>query len=171
MIAKRARTESINNQIYNCLIDNLLISLYILHDKYGFGEKRITDYINTHVEYAAKMDEYIRDEVIAEKTEDFRSQYRQKMNEILRIITKEFLPADFYAEIFEKPTPTRAEVVSRSNRQRKERAAKTAVSVSQAAEMQRAAQKFQSYLRERSDKNEIQATTMQAVCGGDERNT
>lgn len=171
MKAKRARTESINNQIYNCLIDNLLISLYILHDKYGFGEKRITDYINTHVEYAAKMDEYIRDEVIAEKTEDFRSKYRQQMNEILRTITKEFLPADFYTEIFEKPTPTRAEVVSRSNRQRKERAAKTAVSVTQAAEMQKAAQIFQQFLRERGDNNEIQTPAVQTLRRGDERNT
>ena len=170
MKAKRARTESINNQIYNCLIDNLLISLYILHDKYGFGEKRITDYINTHVEYAAKMDEYIRDEVIAEKTEDFRSKYRQQMNEILRTITKEFLPADFYTEIFEKPTPTRAEVVSRSNRQRKERAAKTAVSVTQAAEMQKAAQIFQQFLRERGDNNEIQTPALPPVRGSDERN-
>ena len=171
MIAKRSRKESTNNQIYNCLIDNLLISLYVLHDKYGFGEKRITDYINTHIDYAAKMDEYIRDEVIAEKTEDFRSQYRQQMNEILRIITKEFLPADFYAEIFEKPTPTRAEVVSRSNRQRKERAAKTAVSMAQAAEMQRAAQIYQSFLRERSDNNEIQTAAMQTLRRGDEVNT
>lgn len=171
MKAKRARTESINNQIYNCLIDNLLISLYILHDKYGFGEKRITDYINTHVEYAAKMDEYIRDEVIAEKTEDFRSKYRQQMNEILRTMTKEFLPADFYAEIFEKPTPTRAEVVSRSNKQRKERAAKTAVSVTQAAEMQKAAQIFQQFLRERGDNNEIQTSVVPPVRGSNERNT
>lgn len=171
MKSKRARTESINNQIYNCLIDNLLITLYILHDKYGFGEKRITDYINTHVEYAAKMDEYIRDEVIAEKTEDFRSLYRRQMHEILRTMTKEFLPADFYAEIFEKPTPTRAEVVSRSNRQRKERAAKTAVSVSQAAEMQRAAQIFQQFLREGGDNNEIQASAVQTMRGSHEGNT
>ncbi|MGN0587193.1 MAG: hypothetical protein ACI4JF_07900, partial [Oscillospiraceae bacterium] len=88
---------------------------------------------------------------------------------ILRIITKEFLPADFYAEIFEKNTPTRAEVVSRSNRQRKERAAKTAVSVTQAAEMQKAAQIFQQFLRERGDNNEIQASAVPPVCGGIER--
>lgn len=171
MIAKRARTESINNQIYNCLIDNLLISLYVLHDEFHFGKGKITKYINAHVEYAAKMDEYIRDEIIAEKTEEYRSQYRQQMNEILRIITKEFLPADFYTEIFEKPTPTRAEVVSRSNRQRKEHAAKTAVSMAQAAEMQRAAQIFQSFLRERSDNNEIQTAAVQTLRRGDEVNT
>ena len=41
MQAKRARTESLNNQIYNVLIDNLVISLYVLHEHFGFGAKRI----------------------------------------------------------------------------------------------------------------------------------
>lgn len=148
MRAKRAKTESINNQLYNCLIDNLLISLYILHDKYGFGEKRITDYINAHVEYAKKMDEYIRDDVIKEMTADYRNKYQQEFREMLRITTKEFLPPGFYVEIFENRCPTRAEIVSKRNREVKERNAKTAVSISQAAEMQKAAQIFQQFLRD-----------------------
>lgn len=170
MKAKRAYSESVNNQIYNCLTDNLLIALYILHDKFHFGEKRIADYINAHIDYAKKMDEYIRDEVINEKTADFRAQYQRELREILRITTKEFLPREFYEEVFEKRCPTRAEVSSKYKRERRERAANTAVSMAQAAEMQQAAQIFQQFLRERGGNDEIQASAVPPVRGSHEEN-
>ena len=60
MQAKRARTESLNNQIYNVLIDNLVISLYVLHEHFGFGAKRIDQYVKALVEMVDRFDEEAR---------------------------------------------------------------------------------------------------------------
>ena len=148
MQAKRARTESLNNQIYNVLIDNLVISLYVLHEHFGFGAKRSDQYVKALVEMVDRFDEEARDGVHRVKTEDVRREYQETFHNILRVRTKEFMPPDFYAEVFEARRPTRSDVKRKYDRETRERAEKTAVSVAQAAEMQKAAQIFQQFLRD-----------------------
>ena len=171
MNAKKARLESYNNQLYDCLMQNMIMFMFILHEQFHFGEDRLTRCLTFIREYAQMFDDQARDGILEENIDDYRKKYRQNIREILKITTKNILPPDFYAEVFENRCPTRAETVSKYNRETKAKIAKTAVSFSQAAEMQRAAQIFQSFLRERGDNNEIQTAAMQTLRRGDEVNT
>lgn len=147
MRAKRARDESDNNRLYELLVDNLIVSCFVLHEYFGFGQKRLDDYISAVAEVAKRFDDQARDGVLDYKTAAERARYRDKFKEILRIMTKDFLSEEFYNAVFIDHTPTLSEVVRKEKREQR----KLAVSVAEAAKMQTMAQAFGDFLKDRSD--------------------
>ena len=152
MKVKRADREKNNNAAYDVLINNLIISVIVLHEEFGFGKCRMEQYIAGIIDRVRWFDEMSRDGVADIKTAEERKAYKAKFREFLRISTKEYLPEELYREIFETNLPTAAEVSCRSKIKDAEMQRKTAVSVAKAAEMQRAAQIYQDFLRDRAVK-------------------
>lgn len=146
MRAKRARDESDNNRLYELLVDNLLVSCYVLHEYFGFGQKRLDDYIDAVAVVAKRFDDDARDGVLDYKTAAERARYRAKFKEILRIMTKDFLSEEFYNAVFVDRTPTLSEVVRKEKREQR----KLTVSMAEAAKIQTAAQAFGDFLKDRS---------------------
>lgn len=147
MRAKRARDESDINRLYELLVDNLLVSCYVLHEYFGFGQKRLDDYITAVGEVVKRFDDQARDGVLDYKTAAERARYRDQFKEILRIMTKDFLSDEFYNAIFASRTPTLSEVMSKEKREQR----KLTVSIAEAAKIQTAAQAFGDFLKDRSD--------------------
>ena len=152
MKVKRADREKNNNAAYDVLINNLIISVIVLHEEFGFGKCRMEQYIAGIIDRVRWFDEMSRDGVADIKTAEERKAYKAKFREFLRISTKEYLPEELYREIFETNLPTAAEVSCRSKIKDAEMQRKTAVSVAKAAEMQRAAQIYQDFLRDNAAK-------------------
>ncbi|MGN0598680.1 MAG: hypothetical protein ACI4JK_02195 [Oscillospiraceae bacterium] len=151
MRVKRAHDESLNNQMYECLLDNLLISCYVLNEEFGFGESRIDRYIKAVAEMAKRFDEQVADGVLDCKTAADRLKYQQGFREILRITTKNILPEWFYNEVFHHRCPTRSEAVLKSkNIQRK-----NAVSLADASRMQAQMQAFSDYLKDKEENQNV----------------
>lgn len=145
MRAKRAAFESGNNRIYELLVDNLIVLIYVLHNDFGFGEKRLDSYINAVMDAAKQFDEYARDGVLDFKTVAERVRYRDKFKEYLRIMCKDFVSDELYNAIFVDRTPTTAEVTCKAKRERD----MFAVSVAEAAKMQTIAQAFGDFLKDK----------------------
>lgn len=144
--SKKAAKESYNNQIYNVLVDNLLVCVVTLHDSFGFGEKRLNDFINGVMETVKDFDEAAADGVLDTLTAEERKRYRDRFREILRIRTKNYLNEDFYNEIFNGRNPTKTEIELKAKADRKART----VSMSEAVRIQNAARAFEDCLKERS---------------------
>lgn len=143
--SKKAAKESYNNQIYNVLIDNLLVCVVTLHDEFGFGEKRINDFINGVMKTVVDFDEAASDGVLDVITVEERKRYRDKFREILRIRTKNYMSEDFYNEIFSSRSPTKTEIELRAKADKRARS----VSMSEAALIQKKAQAFGDYLKDK----------------------
>ena len=152
MKVKRAAQEKNNYAAYDVLINNLIISVLVLHEEFEFGKSRIEQYIAGIIEKVKWFDEMSRDGVADIKTAAERKAYQTQFREFLRISTKEYLPEELYREVFETNLPTAAEVACRSKIKEAELQRKTAVSVAKAAEMQRAAQIYQDFLRDSAAK-------------------
>ena len=147
MRAKNTDKEKFWNALYGCLIDNLCISLYVLHENFGFGEERLERFVDATVKAAKQFEEWADDEALDIKTDDYRKKYREKHRELLCAATKNFLPDDFREMFFETRTPTDSEIVRRVKADER----KKTVSVKEAAEMQVRMQAFGNFLKDRSD--------------------
>ena len=145
MKAKKAHQESVNNQIYNVMLTNLLLTCYVLHEHFGFGAKRLDSYIQAIVEEAEHFDDMARDGVLDLKTADERRKYQQQFREILQTTAKVFLSEDCYNAIFVGRSPTRSEVQTKVKNEER----KYAVSISEAAKMQTMAQAFGDFLKDK----------------------
>lgn len=145
MRAKKARDESDNNRLYELLVDNLLVSVYVLHEYFGFGEKRLDDYITAVAAVAKRFDDDTRDGVLDFKTAAERARYRDKFKAYLRIMCKDFISEELYSTFFVDRTPTRSEVLRKAKRERD----MCAVSVAEAAKMQTMAQAFGDFLKDK----------------------
>lgn len=149
MIAKKAAAESFNNQVYNVMLNNLLLTCVVLHERFGFGTKRLDDYITAIVEEAVHFDDMAHDGVLELKTAAERQRYQQKFKELLKTMTKGFLPETFYNEMFIGRSPTRSEV----NMKVKNEDKRFAVSVAEAAKIQTMAQAFGDFLKDKEKEN------------------
>lgn len=90
MKAKKAHQESVNNQIYNVMLTNLLLTCYVLHEHFGFGAKRLDNYMQAIVEEAEHFDDMARDGVLDLKIADERRKYQQQFRGILQTTAKFF---------------------------------------------------------------------------------
>ncbi|MGN0599289.1 MAG: hypothetical protein ACI4JK_05280 [Oscillospiraceae bacterium] len=151
MKAKKAAAESFNNQVYNVMLNNLILTCVVLHEYFGFGTKRLDDYIQAVMEEAKHFDDMAHDGVLELKTAIERQRYQQKFKEILRTMTKEFLPEAFYNEMFIGRLPTRSELNTKVKNEDK----KLAISVSEAAKMQTMAQAFSDYLKDKEENQNV----------------
>lgn len=133
------------NALYGVLVDNLLISIYVLHNNFGFGEERVGRYIDATIEAAKLFEEWAADDVMDLNTEEGRKKYCEKHREFLKSATVGYLPENFRAEILEERTPTHAEI----NIKYKNESKKSAITFSEAAELQTKMQAFGDFLKDK----------------------
>lgn len=91
--------------IMAALNDNIALVLCALHDKYGFGEKRLNELLDCVFDYCGQMTEWLRDEVDEQKMQERRGEGflpdEKKINEFLKMRAKQFLSEENYNELFQ----------------------------------------------------------------------
>ncbi len=102
-IAKLNQEKSLR-YIMAALNDNIALVLCVLHDKYGFGEKRLNELLDCVFEYCGQMTEWLRDDVDEQKMQERRDEGflpdEKKINEFLKMRAKQFLSEENYNELF-----------------------------------------------------------------------
>lgn len=90
--------------IMDALHDNIALILCVLHDEYGFGEKRLNALMDGVGRYCGQMTEWLRDEVDEQKMQERRDEGflpdEKKINEFLKMRAKQFLSEENYNELF-----------------------------------------------------------------------
>lgn len=90
--------------IMDALHDNIALILCVLHDEYGFGEKRLNALMDGIGRYCGQMTEWLRDEVDEQKMQERRDEGflpdEKKINEFLKMRAKQFLSEENYNELF-----------------------------------------------------------------------
>lgn len=113
--------------IMDALHDNIALILCVLHDEYGFGEKRLNALMDGIGRYCGKMTEWMRDEVDEQKMQEIRDEGflpgEKKINEFLKMRAKQFLSEENYNELFQ-PVGVR-DIQQHQRRKRKQLEAKT----------------------------------------------
>lgn len=91
--------------IMDALHDNIALILCVLHDEYGFGEKRLNALMDGVGRYCGQMTEWMRDEVDEQKMQERRDEGflpdEKKINEFLKMRAKQFLSEENYNELFQ----------------------------------------------------------------------
>ncbi len=165
MKSRRAQREKFHNDVYNVLVNNLVITLHVLHTEYGFGEKRLNDFLACVMEGVDRFDEMAADGIVTEKMARYQ-QYHEKIRHILKTATREYLPSEMYHAFFEENLPTTAQTDSKYKNLHREYDKKNAVSMAEAAQIQQAAQAFQAYMRDHSDNKKEPAPSANGTSSG-----
>ena len=146
--SKSAQKESWVDALYETIEDNVLATVLVLHEQFGFGEKRIEQYLDAFEKMADKLNAAAEDEIKNFKTGDYRVKSKQAIREILRISTLNIMPERFYNEVFIKGHSTAKDVEMESARM-KRRKEQTPLSFSEAAELQAKMQAFRNFLKDK----------------------
>ena len=146
--SKSAQKESWVNALYETIEDNVLATVLVLHEQFGFGEKRIEQYLDAFEKMADKLNAAAEDEIKDFKTGDYRIKYKQTIREILRVTTLNIMPERFYNEVFIKGHSTAKDVEMESARL-KRRKEQMPLSFSEAAELQAKMQAFRDFLKDK----------------------
>ena len=133
--SEKAFREKNWRTIFETMEDNLLTVLDVLHEEYGFGEKRLMQFLLSVQNKAAQYNEMLDDGVIDDKTGGQREKYAAQLHEIIKTRAKYQLPPSV-VDIFNQSAPTAAEL-DRSERQKRKN---KQVSVTKAAELQNSLQ-------------------------------
>lgn len=146
--SKSAQKESWVDALYETIEDNVLATVLVLHEQFGFGEKRIEQYLDAFEKMADKLNAAAEDEIKDFKTGDYRIKYKQTIREILRVTTLNIMPERFYNEVFIKGHSTAKDVEMESARL-KRRKEQMPLSFSEAAELQAKMQAFRDFLKDK----------------------
>ena len=146
--SKSAQKESWGDALYETIEDNVLATVLVLHEQFGFGEKRIEQYLDAFEKMADKLNAAAEDEIKDFKTGDYRIKYKQTIREILRVTTLNIMPERFYNEVFIKGHSTAKDVEMESARL-KRRKEQMPLSFSEAAELQAKMQAFRNFLKDK----------------------
>ena len=146
--SKSAQKESWVDALYETIEDNVLATVLVLHEQFGFGEKRIEQYLDAFEKMADKLNAAAEDEIKDFKTGDYRVKYKQAIREILRVTTLNIMPERFYKEVFIKGHGTAKDVEMESARL-KRRKEQMPLSFSEAAELQAEMQAFRDFLKDK----------------------
>ena len=146
--SKSAQKESWVDALYETIEDNVLATVLVLHEQFGFGEKRIEQYLDAFEKMADKLNAAAEDEIKDFKTGDYRIKYKQTIREILRVTTLNIMPERFYNEVFIKGHSTAKDVEMESARL-KRRKEQMPLSFSEAAELQAKMQAFRNFLKDK----------------------
>lgn len=139
--------------IMHCMDGIIMISCITLHEHFGFGEKRIAEFLDTFTQINSRLAEYSRDEVWDQKTkewrhDDLRRAYRKAIHESLAI----FLPENVINAYFNLDRYNRRDYLMEAKAERRENERRERVSMAEAAEMQNKVQAFRRYLEDNTPK-------------------
>ena len=146
--SKSAQKEAWTDALYETIEDNVLATVLVLHEQFGFGEKRIEQYLDAFEKMADKLNAAAEDEIKDFKTGDYRIKYKQTIREILRVTTLNIMPERFYNEVFIKGHGTAKDVEMESARAKRQKD-ELPLSFSEAAELQAEMQAFRDFLKDK----------------------
>lgn len=86
--SEKAFREKNWRTIFETMEDNLLTVLDVLHEEYGFGEKRLLSFLQSVQNKAAQYNEMLDDGVIDDKTGGQREKYAAQLHEIIKTRAK-----------------------------------------------------------------------------------
>lgn len=120
--------------IMDALHDNIALILCVLHDEYGFGEKRLNALMDGVGRYCGQMTEWMRDDVDEQKMQERRDEGflpdEKKINEFLKMRAKQFLSEENYNELF---TPVGVRDVEQHRRNKRKQLEAKAIKPNEAA--------------------------------------
>lgn len=140
-----ASAEKYWRSVLGTLSDNLVMVLMVLHEEYGFGEKRLSDLIEHVADKAVIFDEMIKDDVLDIKTSHDRELYYKSIHKIIEINAKAILPPDVYNVIYNAYMSSNQEVIRHKRATEKANAKKECIGMKQAAAMQQDLQAARSW--------------------------
>lgn len=106
-----ASAEKYWRSVLGTMSDNLVMVLMVLHEKYGFGEKRLSDLIESVADKAVIFDEMAKDDVLDIKTAHDRELYYSAIHKIIDVNAKAVLPPDVYNAIYNAYMSSNQEVI------------------------------------------------------------
>ena len=124
------------SQIHELIEDNLIMVLSVLHDEFGFGDKRTRQLILAVQERTEEYTQMAFDEVLEYKTAEDRRKLHKEVREILRVNALEWMPEDVYTYFFKSRLPTFADAKRNHKARTKAEERKQRVSLKRAAERQ-----------------------------------
>jgi hypothetical protein len=135
----------------DALHDNIALILCVLHDEYGFGEKRLNALMDGVGRYCGQMTEWMRDEVDEQKMQERRDEGflpdEKKINEFLKMRAKQFLSEDNYNELF---TPVGVRDVEQHQRNKRKQVEAKAIKPNEAAMLAKNVDMMSEFLKNQS---------------------
>lgn len=142
----KSREEIIWRHYADMLENNLLICCLVLADNYGFGKKRISDFLLHVIEKVKVLDGMIADDVIKEKRPELMAMADEdKIREIIKDRIKGIMPQECW-EMFYVQKLTDCDVSAAAKRAYTQ----PKVSVSEAARLQNTMLAFRDYGRDKT---------------------
>ena len=127
-----AQAEKSWRAVVETLENNLLICVIVLHEQYGFGAKRLSEFVAAVHKKSDEFDAELNDGVFEIRhSEDIRM-YREQFRAILAVTLKGLLPHDMYTMFFTDPVDS-FQTIRRNGRAEQKR--ENAVTVREAQEM------------------------------------
>ena len=137
--------------IMDALHDNIALILCVLHDEYGFGEKRLNALMDGIGRYCEQMTEWLRDEVDEQKMQERRDEGflpdEKKINEFLKMRAKQFLSEGNYNELF---TPVGVRDVEQHQRNKRKQIEAKAIKPNEAAILAKNVDMMSEFLKNQS---------------------
>ena len=137
--------------IMDALHDNIALILCVLHDEYGFGEKRLNALMDGVGRYCGQMTEWLRDEVDEQKMQERKDEGffpdEKKINEFLKMRAKQFLSEENYNELF---TPVGVRDVEQHQRRKQKQLEAKAIKPNEAAILAKNVDMMSEFLKNQS---------------------
>ncbi|MBQ8588652.1 MAG: hypothetical protein IJ454_04585 [Clostridia bacterium] len=123
--------------------ENLIVAmLQVLHENYGFGAQRQTDFFIALYDKIQYFKEAGYDGVRDIKTESERRSYHDRIHELIKAEAEEFLPVDIYKLFYVDKQPTNQDML-RENKKMDN--ARIAISIKEAANLQASLQEMRKW--------------------------
>lgn len=146
--SKAAHKEAWVDALYETLEDNVLVTVLVLHESFGFGKKRLGRYLTAFEEMAERLNTMVEDDIKGYKTSDYRAKYKQDIKDILSHSSKHLMPDEFYDKVFVKGHNTKREVETEAARAMRKKH-ENPLSLSESAELQAKMQAFGDFLKDK----------------------
>lgn len=131
-----AELNKANNMIYDIMINNLLLYMVVMHEKYGFGEKRLDEFLQAVVEKADEFEKMQIDETFDAKVGKEKERYMPQFRKLLCITGKSYIPKYFLSAAVKQKTPTFNDAARLRKKRERELSANSHVSLAEAERLQ-----------------------------------
>lgn len=123
--------------------ENLIVAmLQVLHENYGFGTQRQTDFFVALYDKIQYFKEATYDGVRDIKTESERRNYHDRIHELIKTEAREFLPVEIYELFYVDKQPTNKDILRENKKMDK---ARRSISIREAVKLQSSLQEAKSW--------------------------
>lgn len=101
---RRVQGEKYWKDVIEVLTDNMIVTMQVLHENFGFGEKRLALLLDLVHKKAKAFDEAAEDGVLDIRTQWEREQFHDQIHTLIMLKAKEFLPDEMMSIFCDIPT-------------------------------------------------------------------